>query len=235
MYGMSRLRSTGVSLFNCLGYNWMQLLSEEVHLSTADTERASIPEILDLSALKHHMTEDSSNNENALATFDEIVEQYSDFVYNVAFRMMGKPEDAEDVAQDAFLSAYRAFERFRGESRVTTWLYRITVNAALMKLRKEKKARTLTRTGLEDVDLADWTDVSDRFASNSELGQKLMDGIAMLPDDLKAAVVLRDIEELSNAEASDVLEISVASLKSRLHRGRVLLRKHLDEFLTVKS
>jgi RNA polymerase sigma-70 factor (ECF subfamily) len=181
------------------------------------------------------MTDDNSNIENAPATFDEIVEQYSDFVYNVAFRMMGKPEDAEDVAQDAFLSAYRAFERFRGESRATTWLYRITVNAALMKLRKEKKARTLTRTGLEDVDLADWTDLPDRFASNSELGQKLMDGISMLPDDLKAAVVLRDVEELSNAEASDVLEISVASLKSRPHRGRVLLRKHLDDFLTVKT
>ena len=104
-----------------------------------------------------------------------------------------------------------------------------------MKLRKEKKARTLTRTGLEDVDLADWSDVPDRFASNSELSQKLMDGIALLPDDLKAAVVLRDVEELSNAEAAEILDISVASLKSRPHRGRVLLRKHLDDFLKVKS
>ena len=66
--------------------------------------------------------------------FDEIVEKYADFVYNVAYRMMGAPEDAEDVAQDAFISAFRAFDRFRGESRVTTWLYRITTNAALMKL-----------------------------------------------------------------------------------------------------
>ena len=83
--------------------------------------------------------------------FDTVVEQYSDFVYNVAFKMMGKPEDAQDVAQEAFISAFRAFDRFRGESRVTTWLYRITVNAALMRLRKGKSARTLTRTGLEDV------------------------------------------------------------------------------------
>ena len=77
--------------------------------------------------------------------FDTIVEKYADFVYNVAFRMMGKPEDAEDVSQEAFISAYRAYERFRGESRVTTWLYRITTNAALMRLRKEKRARLLTR------------------------------------------------------------------------------------------
>ena len=65
--------------------------------------------------------------------------------------MMGRPEDAEDVAQDAFLSAFRAFGRFRRDSKVTTWLYRITVNAALMRLRKEKKARTLTQTGLDDM------------------------------------------------------------------------------------
>ena len=167
--------------------------------------------------------------------FDQIVENYSDFVYNVAFRMMGTPEDAQDVAQDAFLSAYRAFDRFRGESRVTTWLYRITTNAALMKLRKEKKARTLTVPGVEDMVIADWSDAPDRFATNTELGAKLNEGIAMLPDDLKAAVVLRDVEELSNTEAAEILEITVSSLKSRLHRGRVMLRKHLDDFLKVKG
>ena len=167
--------------------------------------------------------------------FDEIVENYSDFVYNVAYRMMGEPQDAEDVSQDAFISAYRAFERFRGESKVTTWLYRITVNAALMKLRKEKKARTLTSTGLDDVVIADWSDAPERFATNSELGNKIKEGIAMLPADLQAAVVLRDVEELSNSEAADILDITVSSLKSRLHRGRILIRKHMDEFLKVQG
>ena len=168
------------------------------------------------------------------ADFDHIVEEHSGFVYNVAFRMMGNPQDAEDVAQEAFLSAYRAFGRFRGESRVTTWLYRITVNAALMRLRKEKKARELTRTGLDDVDVPDWSDAPYRAATDSELGDRLREGIGMLPDDMKAAVVLRDIEELSNAEAADVIGISVPALKSRLHRGRVLLRKHLDEYLKTR-
>ena len=167
--------------------------------------------------------------------FDDIVENYADFVYNVAYRMMGTPEDAEDVSQDAFISAYRAFERFRGESKVTTWLYRITVNAALMKLRKEKKARTLTRTGLDDVVIVDWSDAPERFATNSELGNKIKEGIAMLPEDLQAAVVLRDVEELSNSEAAEILDVTVSSLKSRLHRGRILLRKHMDEFLKVQD
>ena len=171
---------------------------------------------------------------SATADFERIVEEHSSFVYNVAFRMMGNPQDAEDVAQEAFISAYRAFERFRGESKLTTWLYRITVNAALMRLRKEKKARTLTQYGFDDVIVHDWSDAPYRAASDSELGDRLREGIGMLPDDLKAAVVLRDMEELSNAEAAEVIGISVPALKSRLHRGRVLLRKHLEEYLKTR-
>lgn len=163
--------------------------------------------------------------------FDEVVENHSGLVYNVALKMMGKPEDAEEVAQDAFLSAYRAYDRFRGESKVTTWLYRITVNAALQRLRREKRARELTRTGLDDVEIPDWSGTPDRSASNSELGDKLRDGIAMLPEDFRTAVVLRDVEGLSNAEAAEVAGVTVASFKSRLHRGRVLLRKHLEEYV----
>ena len=166
-----------------------------------------------------------------VADFGQVVERHSNLVYNVALKMMGKPEDAEEVAQEALISAYRAYGRFRGESKITTWLYRITVNAALMRLRKDRKARTLTITGLDDVDIPDWTDTPERFASNSELGERLREGIELLPDDFRAAVVLRDVEGLSNAEAAEILDVSVSSIKSRLHRGRVLLRKHLEEYL----
>lgn len=165
--------------------------------------------------------------------FDTIVEKYADFVYNVAFRMMGKPEDAEDVSQEAFISAYRAYDRFRGDSRVTTWLYRITTNAALMRLRKEKRGRQLTQTGLDEVDLASWEPTPERSAVTSELGDKLREGIDMLPPDLRAAVVLRDVEGLSNTEAADVLSVTVSSIKSRLHRARILLRKHLADYVKV--
>ena len=175
------------------------------------------------------------DNDTALPDFDTIVEQHSDFVYNVAFRMMGDPEDAEDVAQDAFISAFRAFDRFRGESRVTTWLYRITVNAALMKLRKEKRARTLTQTGLEDVDVVNWDETSERSAIVSELGEKLQEGIVRLNHDLRSAVVLRDVQGLSNSEAAEILGISVSSVKSRLHRGRVLLRKYLADYVAAST
>lgn len=163
--------------------------------------------------------------------FDAIVEQHSDFVYNVAYRVMGNTQEAEDVAQDAFLSAYRAYDRFRGQSHVTTWLYRITMNAALMRLRKTKKDRTLTNTGVDDMEVVDWTKNPHKDALDSELGDKLREGIDLLEPDLRAALVLRDVQGLSNAEAADALEITVSALKSRLHRARMIVRRYLEDYI----
>ena len=177
------------------------------------------------------MSDEEPRGATEPGAFNALVEEHSDFVYNVAYRMMGNPDDAEDVAQDAFLSAYRAYERFRGESRVTTWLYRITVNAALMRLRKTKTDRALTSTGLEDKVVPDWSSLPDKEAVNAELREKLEDGIARLDPDLRAAVILRDVEGLSNSEAAEALDITVSALKSRLHRARVLLRQFLSEYV----
>lgn len=163
--------------------------------------------------------------------FETIVEQYSDFVYNLTYRVLGNHADAEDAAQDAFLSAYRNFHRFRGESSVSTWLYRIAVNAALMRLRKDKNKKTLTQTGYDDVQLASPWEGPEKLALNSELRERLEQGLDSLAANLKASVVLRDVQGLSNEEAAGVLKISVSSLKARLHRGRVLLRKHLDDYI----
>ncbi len=174
--------------------------------------------------------DESEANEAARMEFDDIVEMYASFVYNVAYKMMGNPHDAEEVAQDAFLSAYRAFERFRGESRVTTWLYRITVNAALMRLRREKRARNLRWVGIENLDVPSWDNSPEPSAMISEMGEKIQEGIALLQPELRAAVVLRDVFGLSGSEAAEVLNITVSSLKSRLHRARVLLRQHLAEY-----
>ena len=163
--------------------------------------------------------------------FDAIVENHSNFVYNVAYRVMGSPQEAEDVAQDAFLSAYRAYDRFRGQSHVTTWLYRITMNAALMRLRKTKKARTLTHTGIDEVEVVDWTKNPHKDALDSELGDKLREGIDLLEPDLRASLVLRDVQGLSNAEAAEVLDITVSALKSRLHRARMIVRRYLEDYI----
>ncbi|MFH1560419.1 MAG: RNA polymerase sigma factor [Chloroflexota bacterium] len=165
--------------------------------------------------------------------FQSIVEQHTDFVYNVVYRMMNNAQDAEDITQETFLSAYRSWASFRGGSSVSTWLYRIAVNACLMRLRKEKRARASTATGYNDVNVIDSTvDPSpsgnpEGIAINSELREEMGKAIASLPPDLRAAVILRDIQELSNAEASEVLGVTISSFKTRVHRGRVLLRKQL--------
>ena len=164
-------------------------------------------------------------------TFSGIVEQYTDYAYNIAFRMLHNPSDAEDAVQDAFLSAYRARDRFRGDAAVTTWLYRIVVNAVLMKVRKERRPGDLQQSNIDDVELVDWSPGPESATLNAELKAQLEEALSRLPEDLRVAVVLRDVQELSNEEAAQVLEISVPAFKARLHRGRVLLRGHLSSYI----
>lgn len=162
--------------------------------------------------------------------FSSMIEEYSDFAYNIALRMLHKPEDAEDAIQEAFISAYRAFSSFKGQSKLSTWLYRIVVNACLMKIRKDKsRSKYLATTALEDAVIPDWSAGPEKQAQNSELRGKIEDGLGQLSPQLRAVIVLRDVQGLSATEAADVLSISVPSLKSRLHRGRILLRKYLEE------
>ncbi|MFQ6026431.1 MAG: RNA polymerase sigma factor [Dehalococcoidia bacterium] len=168
------------------------------------------------------------------AAFTAMVEQYSDLAYNVALRMLRNPDDAEDAVQEAFISAYRAFPRFKGQSKLSTWLYRIVVNACLMKIRKDKsRSKYLADSGYDDSLVPDWRSANDpeHSALNSELQGQLEQGLEMLSPELRSAIVLRDVQGFSTEEAAEVLNITVASLKSRLHRGRVMLRKHLEGYL----
>ena len=171
------------------------------------------------------------------STFANIAEENAGFVYNVAYRMMGNPHDAEEVAQDAFVSAFKARNRFRGESQATTWLYRITVNAALMRLRRDKRRRemTVSEDARPDAPSSDLAELPGPAALNSELGEKLAAAVDDLPDDLRTAVVLRDIQGLSNSEAADILGVSIPALKARLHRGRVAIRGKLSEYVRQTS
>ena len=164
--------------------------------------------------------------------FKSIVDEYGDFVYDLTYRVLNNHADAEEAAQDAFLSTYRNFEKFRGESKVSTWLYRIAVNAFLMKLRKDKNKRTLTQSGYDGLQLASSSEGPEKLALNTELREHLQKGLEMLAGKLKMAVVLRDVQGPSNEEAAEVMKISVSPLKARLHRGRVLLRQLLQGYLT---
>ena len=161
-----------------------------------------------------------------------MIEQHSDLAYNVALRMLRNPEDAQDAVQEAFISAYRAFPRFKGQSKLSTWLYRIVVNACLMKIRKDKsRAKYLDQTGYDDAVIRDWRNDPVQATMNGELRDTLEGGLDHLSPDLRMAVVLRDIQGFSTEEAADILGVTVASLKSRLHRARILLRKHLEQYV----
>lgn len=169
--------------------------------------------------------------------FAKIAEKHSGFVYNVAYRMMGNTHDAEEVAQDAFVSAFKARERFRGDALPTTWLYRITVNAALMRIRKDKRGREMTvpEDSRPDIASSNWAESPVAATMNSELGSRIDDAIRKLPEDLRVAVILRDVQGLSNQEAAETLDVSVSALKARLHRGRIALRDSLAQYVAERA
>ncbi len=161
--------------------------------------------------------------------FCAVIEECTDLSYNVALRILRRHEDAEDAVQEAFISAYHAFPSFKGQSKVSTWLYRIVVNACLTKIRKDKtRAKYLTSTGYDDAVVCDWTTDPEKSAENSELQDRIREGLSRLSPEVRAAVVLRDVQEFSTHEAAEISGLSHSAYKSRLHRGRILLRKHLE-------
>lgn len=170
-----------------------------------------------------------------------LVETYGDRVYRLARRITGSNEDAEEVAQDALWTAARKIGGFKGESAFGSWLYRITANAAYMKLRSRRsKANeialddvlpTLDEEGRHFEPMDDWSTRVDEQALQGELREELESAIAALPPDYRAAVVLHDIEGLSNPDIAEALGISLPAVKSRIHRSRLFLRQRLSNYL----
>ncbi len=168
------------------------------------------------------------------AAFEGLVEEYADRLYSLALRVTGSAQDAEDAVQDAFHAAYRQREQFRGEAAVGTWLYRIALNAALQRVRARRPAPSLDDPGYDRARVVDWSQDLARRAETGELRETIERGLARLPEDERVALVLRDVEGFSTAEAAETLQVSEAALKSRLHRGRVLLRQYLADYLEAR-
>ena len=168
--------------------------------------------------------------------FDELVKRYRDKVYRLSFKILRHEEDASEALQDAFLSAYRGLKNFKAESTFSTWLYRIATNASLMKYRRRREGHiSLEQSqspegGGEPLQIPDWTAQPLTDLLNSETREAMEDGIQKLPEELRTVFVLRDVEGLSNAEVAEVLNLSVAAVKSRLHRARIALRDRLNRY-----
>lgn len=166
--------------------------------------------------------------------FTALVKRYEVRVYNLAYRLLSNADDAADVAQEAFMAAYESIGRFRAESSFYTWLYRIAVNKALT-YRRSRSSRLDAATGGQETlafdTAADGSPGPSRRVEDMERDEMVQSMIAALPDDFRSVVVLKDIEGLEYEEIADVMEIPLGTVKSRLHRGRLLLRDALTPYL----
>lgn len=166
--------------------------------------------------------------------YHELVRPYERSVYMMALSYMKNEADAEDVAQEAFLKGFRHLAKFRAEAKFSTWLVSITLNEARSRLRREGTVR------MESIDqtpeegghispalLRDWREVPSEALARKEVRQMLQQAIQALPDLYREVFLMRDVEELSILETSEALSISVASVKVRLHRARMMLQKQL--------
>jgi RNA polymerase sigma-70 factor, ECF subfamily len=172
----------------------------------------------------------SSEGTPDLVAFEQLVAEYGDRVFGIALRVTGSPADAEEVMQEAFLQAFRSWSTFRGEAAPTTWLYRIAVNAALMRVRARPAVELLSERE-EGVEVADWSADAADSVLRGELREQIEAGITRLPEELRVTLILRDVEGLSTAETAAALELSEPAVKSRLHRARALLRSYLGDLL----
>ncbi len=169
--------------------------------------------------------------------FEELVRRYERKVYNITYRMLGNEQDASDALQDAFLRAYRFLPKFQFKSSFYTWLYRIATNVSLSRLRGRERVETVSldqpvgESADALLEIPDYKYTPERLMQQRELRRALQRAVDELPEDYRSVVVLRDLEDLSNEEVSKVLKLSVAAVKSRLHRGRLVLRDKLAKYL----
>lgn len=177
------------------------------------------------------------------AAFWVLVETYERFVYHTALRMLrvcgGRAEDGEDVAQSAFLKAWRSISSFRGECAFSTWLYRITVNCARDHCRTEARHPTTSLSAVGDDDeefaidvpVTEGDEVPEDALDRKETVRLVRHAIQSLPEDMRTVILLRDIEELSYAEIADLLGLETGTVKSRLNRARMALKEALMPFM----
>lgn len=172
--------------------------------------------------------------------YEELVRLYGPRLLAVARRFLRSEDDAQDAVQDAFLNAFRSIDSFEGQARISTWLHRIVVNASLMKLRTrrrkpEQSIEELLPNFLEDGHMtnlaAPWRKAGEDEVEIAQLRGLLLQKAQQLPDSFRNVLLLRDIEGLDTEEAAQLLEISTAAVKTRLHRARLALRELLDPHL----
>jgi RNA polymerase sigma-70 factor, ECF subfamily len=185
------------------------------------------------------LTRLQAGDERALA---ELAGTYGAKIFQLAFRYLKNKEDAEEIVQDVLYKVYRNVGAFRGDAALSSWIYRITFNSAMSRLRTSRYQRTQGeghQIGASDSEdginptpreVADWSSLADEGVLRSQLRRRAFRAILALPAIYRAPVMLRDIQGMSTEEASAMLRVKDQTLKARLHRGRLILRKQLADF-----
>jgi RNA polymerase sigma-70 factor (ECF subfamily) len=166
----------------------------------------------------------------------DLASTYGPRIHQLAFRYLKNWEDAEEVTQDVLMKVHRKIDAFRGDAALSSWIYRITFNTAMSRLRNGKFSRPFEvprqDEGTEPAspEPGDWSSLADDQVMRAELRSRLIKALTYLPEVYRVPVILRDIQGLSTEEASAILRVKPQTLKSRLHRGRLILRQHLGAF-----
>ena len=174
-----------------------------------------------------------------LEAFEELLGRHQQRVMRVVLSILKEPMDAEEVAQDVFLTVFEKIDHFRGDSSFSTWLHRVAVNAALMRRRKSKADRSVPlddvmpsfdERGHLAVDIADWSQQAGDPVLAREAGEVIEAAVEKLDEMYRTVFGLRDVQGFSTEETAEILELSVPAVKSRLHRARLFLRRELAEY-----
>lgn len=183
----------------------------------------------------------SAVDEDRGLSFAALTEKYYRRIYTLICYQIGDQDEAADLTQETFIKAFRAYQGFKGDSRFSTWLWRIALNLCKSSYRKRARreqvfsfsldADVATEEGEVSRDVPDWSACPEKLAQTHELQQKVRAAIRSLPDPYRAVIILCDIECCAYLEIADILGISVPAVKSRIHRGRRMLRERLDAYL----
>jgi len=168
-----------------------------------------------------------------LDSFNQLVVRWERPIYALAYRVIGREEEARDVAQETFLRAYRALGGFKGQAKFSSWLYRITLNLCRDWIRRERRTPvSQAPEGIDIIELAGETEPSESIedlVSRRELGRAVAKAMAMLPEEQRTAIILKEYHGLTFQEIADMLECPLSTVKTRLYQGLTVLRKQLQE------
>jgi RNA polymerase sigma-70 factor, ECF subfamily len=180
-----------------------------------------------LARLQHHESD----------AFSHFFEQYADRIYQIAFAVLGNFADAEEIVQATFLSVFQAIDQFEPRAKLSTWLFQIAHNHILMLLRRRHPVTSLPEeeeATLVPAQLMDWTTMPEAVALRDEAREEVRQALLRLPEPLRMAFVLRDIEAFSTAECAQIQDITAGACKVRLHRARLLLRERLSAYFSER-